>query len=193
MSVVRPAHAVGKFATAAIFVAAGIQVLIAVMLWSSANEASGVLVDWAALFVQVVAGVAFVVWMSQARLNSDVITSKHQHRYANMWVFVGWIIPFLNLFIPFVVMQDIWRGSDRSQPMVGLKQRPQSGLVTAWWLCYLASNALVLIAGNSAVQDYATVYTLSAVMSVAAASLAARMIKRVNAMQEEVPSHLGES
>jgi len=183
MNVVRPLHGIGTAATGAIAFAAGMQVVTAVLLWTSVDEATAVATDLMALLVQIVAGVLFIVWMVKARLNSDDITSKHQHRYTNMWVYLGWFIPFGNLFIPFGVMQDIWRGSDRTQPMVGLQQRPKSGLVTAWWICYIGSNALGLVAGRSALQDVAALYTISAAGLVAAAVLAGRMIKQVNAMQ----------
>ncbi|MDT7782057.1 MAG: hypothetical protein QOF58_476 [Pseudonocardiales bacterium] len=193
MSVVRPLHGLGTAATAAIAVTAGLQVVTAIVLWMSVNESAAALVDVAVLWVNALAAVLFVAWMHRARLNSDVITSAHQHRYKNMWVVLGWFIPFGNLVIPFVVMQDIWRGSDRTQPMVGLQQREKSGLVTAWWLCYIGSNGLAVVAAKSAWEDYALVFTLSAALAVVAAMLAAQMIKQVNAMQIAVPSHLGEA
>jgi hypothetical protein len=182
---------IGAAATGTIAFSAGTQVVSAAMLWTSVDAASILAAGWIAMFVQLVAGVLFIAWMSQARHNADVITSRHQHRYTNMWVFVGWLIPFANLFIPYVVMQDIWRGSDRTQPMVGLQKRPKSGLVTAWWITYIGSNALGVVAGRSAVEDMALLDTVSALGMVTAALLAARMIKRVTDMQELVP--VGES
>lgn len=193
MSVVRPAHALALAATVAIALTAGLQVVTAIVLWMSVDESTTAVADVVTLWVNALAAVLFVTWMHRARLNSDVITSKHQHRYTNMWVVLGWIIPFGNLVIPFVVMQDIWRGSDRTQPMVGLQQRRKSGLVTAWWLCYIGSNGLAVVAAQSAWDDYATVYSLSAAVAVAAAVLAARMMKQVTSLQQLEPSHLGAS
>ncbi|MFC3894655.1 DUF4328 domain-containing protein [Lentzea rhizosphaerae] len=189
--VVRPVRGIGTAATGTIAFSAGTQVVSAAMLWTPVDVESILSATWIAMFVQVVAGVLFIAWMRQARLNSDVITSRHQHRYTNMWIVVGWLIPFANLFIPYAVMQDIWRGSDRTQPMVGLQKRPKSGLVTAWWITYISSNALGVVAGRSAVDDMALLYTVSALGLVGAAVLAARMIKRVTDMQELVP--VGES
>ncbi|WP_158102819.1 DUF4328 domain-containing protein [Lentzea kentuckyensis] len=177
---------IGTAATAVIAFSAGTQVVTAALLWTSVDPASDVAANFIAVFVQVVAGVLFIAWMRQARLNSDIITSRHQHRWTNMWVILGWIIPFGNLFIPYAVMQDIWRGSDRTQPMVGLQKRPQSGLVTGWWITYIGSNVLGMIGGRSAEDDVALVSTISAAGLVVAAVLAAQMIKRVNGMQEAV-------
>jgi len=183
MSVIKPAQGLAGAATVAIGLAAGVHVVSAVLLLMSADEATSLTLDVLMLLMQVVAGVLFIAWMGRMRANSDVITSKHQHRYTTMWVYLGWFIPFGNLFIPFAVMQDIWRGSDRSQPMVGLQQRPKSGLVTAWWICYIASNGLALVAVRSAEGDYAALSAVAAAGTVAAAVLAARMIKQVTLMQ----------
>jgi FtsH-binding integral membrane protein len=178
---------IGTAATGAIAFSAGIQVVTALLWWTSVDPDWGMATDWMSVFVQVVAGMLFIAWMRRARLNSDAITSRHQHRWTNMWVIVGWIIPFGNLFIPYAVMQDIWRGSDRTQPMVGLQKRPQSGLVTGWWLTYIGSNALGLVANRSAEDDIALLLTISAAGLVVAAVLAAQMITTVNGMQEAVP------
>ena len=183
---VRPVRGIGAAATGMIALSAATQVVTAVLLWTSVDPASGLAADLVALLVQVVAGVLFIAWMRRARLNSDAITSRHQHRWTNMWVILGWFIPFGNLFIPYAVMQDIWRGSDRTQPMVGLRQRPQSGLVTGWCITYIGSNVLGVIAGRAALDDFALVSTISTAGLVVAAVLAAQMIKRVNEMQEVV-------
>ncbi|GLY49635.1 DUF4328 domain-containing protein [Lentzea sp. NBRC 102530] len=187
-SVVRPAHAVGVVATAAIAFAVGVETIEAVMAWALVSAQVDEVTYWVSLLVHVVAGIAFVVWMNQARFNADTITSKHQARWTNMWVFVGWIIPVANLFIPYAVMQDVWRGSDRTQPMVGLRQRPLSGLVRAWWLCWIGSNVLATVSWRSAPQDVALLITISTSLSIAAAVLVARMIRVVNEMQVSVPS-----
>ncbi|MFD5831069.1 DUF4328 domain-containing protein [Lentzea sp. NPDC060358] len=185
--VVRPVRGIGTVATWVIAFSAATQVVTAVLLWISVDEATALAATFVALLVQVVAGVLFIAWMRRARFNSDVITSRHQHRWTTMWVVVGWIIPFGNLVIPYAVMQDIWRGSDRTQPAVGLQQRPQSGLVTGWWITYIGSNALGLVSGRAAPDDHALLSTVSSAGLVVAAVLAARMIERVAAMQEAVP------
>ncbi|GGU78460.1 DUF4328 domain-containing protein [Lentzea flava] len=176
---VRPARGAGTAATVLIWVAAASEAVIAVQLWAAVEGDPATFAWWFSLAVHVTAGIAFVVWMSQTRLNSDVITSKHQHRFTNMWVFVGWILPFANLYIPYAVMQDIWRGSDRARPQVALRQRPQSQLITAWWICFMASNVLASVPGP----DVVTWGTLSAGLGVVAAMLCGRMIRQVNDRQ----------
>ena len=141
------------------------------------------LAGWISLVAYVVAGITFMVWMSQARLNSDAITSAHQHRYTKMWVFVGWLIPFANLVLPHIVMQDIWRGSDRTQPMVGLQQRAKSGLINAWWACFLVYVVASGLSARTYGENAALLSTLSTVAAIAAALVVVRIIRQINDMQ----------
>ena len=188
--VVRPVRGIGLAATVLIGAVAVIKVLVAVFLWLTVDAdeftplgaavADGLSVIWLVVFL--VAAGTFMAWMNRARRNSDAITSTHQHRFTNVWVFVGWFIPIANFYIPYAVMQDIWRGSDRSQPMLGLQQREISGVILVWWLCFLLSNLSL-----SVTEHYffaLTVFaTISALLSVVAAVLGARIISQINTMQ----------
>ncbi|MGI5505801.1 DUF4328 domain-containing protein [Lentzea sp. CA-135723] len=196
-SFVRPAHALGVAATAAIAIAVAAEAVEAALAWTSASAEAAEAAYGLSSLAHVAAGIAFVAWMHRARRNADAITSTHHARWTNPWVFVGWIIPLANVYIPYAVMQDIWRGSDRTQPTVGLWQRPLSGLVRAWWLTYLGSTTLSAVAelsvpedfaGTSPLRDVAVMLTIATPLSVVAAVLAGRMIWLVNEMQVSVPS-----
>jgi Domain of unknown function (DUF4328) len=52
-------------------------------------------------------GIAFVVWFHRARVNAE--NSGWRQRRARAWTFWGWIVPIVNLWIPFQLMGDIWR------------------------------------------------------------------------------------
>ncbi|WP_325051084.1 DUF4328 domain-containing protein [Lentzea atacamensis] len=152
-----------------------------------AHAAVGRVLSWALLVGFVGAAIAFIVWMNRARHNSEAITSDQRHRFRNVWVFVGWFIPIENFCIPYAVMQDIWRGSDRSQPMLGLQHRDTSGLVLLWWLCFLLPNFSISLPPKY-VFELTVFATISAALSVAAAVLAARMIRELNAVQVSGPT-----
>lgn len=187
---IKPVHGVGQAATILIGLSAAFEVLVAVLDWFPSLLMIAeiyVLISWVSLVLLVVTGITFVVWMNQARLNSDVITSKHQHRWTNMWVFVGWIVPIANFFIPYAVMQDIWRGSDRTDRLVPLQDRPKSGLILGWWLTFLLSSLTGFLAGSDA-QNLAVWSTISALSGVVAAVLAAKMIRQVNDLQVSEPN-----
>jgi preprotein translocase subunit SecY len=155
----------------------------------SAGQAAAVaallMLLWIWLVAYVLAGITFIVWMYWARLNSHATASRHQHKWAPMWVILGWIIPIVNLFVPQAVMQDIWRASDRSQGTLALQLRPKSGLVTAWWSCWIVSFALAYV-GARLQTDQAVWSTLSTAVTVAAAVLAIQIIRKVNDAQHSV-------
>ncbi|WP_112272662.1 DUF4328 domain-containing protein [Lentzea terrae] len=182
-------HRAGLAATIAIGVVAATKVLVAVFLWLTAEAdqytpLGAVVADvlsgiW--LVAYVVAAILFMLWMNRARRNAEAITPQ-QHRFRNVWVVIGWLIPVVNLYIPYAVMQDIWRASDRSQPTLGLQHREPSGLVLLWWICFLASNFSLTLSAQYGVA-LAVFATISALLSVAAAVLGAQVIRRLNAMQ----------
>ncbi|MFI6102006.1 DUF4328 domain-containing protein [Lentzea sp. NPDC051213] len=186
----RPVHGAGLAATVLIGIVAGVKVLVAVLGWLTVDAdqytplgaAVAAALSWIWLVAFVVAAITFMVWMHHARLNADTITSPHQSRFAKLWVYLGWFIPIANLYIPYAVMQDIWRGSDRSQPMIGLRQREPSGLILLWWLCFLFSNVSLTLPPKYAF-EVAVFATISALLSVVAAVLGARVIRQVNDMQ----------
>lgn len=137
---------------------------------------------WIWLVTYVVAGITFMVWMYLARLNSHATASRHQHKWAQMWTIVGWLIPIVNLFVPYAVMQDIWRASDTRHGTLALQLRPKSSLVTAWWACWISSFVLAYIGGRL-LTDFAVWSTLSTAATIAAAVLAIRIIRTLNDVQ----------
>lgn len=182
-------HRAGLVATILIAVVAVTKILVAVLAWLTADAdqftplgaavASVLSGIWLVAFV--LAAITFMLWMNRARRNSEAITPQ-QHRFRNVWVFLGWLIPIANLYIPYAVMQDIWRASDRSQPALGLQQREPSGLVLLWWICFLASNFSLSLPPQYGV-ELAVFATISALLTVAAAVLGAQVIRRLNAAQ----------
>lgn len=142
----------------------------------------------AASVVWLVAGITFIVWMFLARGVADAITSAHQHRWSKPWTIVGWFIPFFNVWIPYAVMQDIWRGSDRTDPLVLLQNRPVNRLITWWWLSYLAhlfTYAVFNVQEKQGVSEEVTSMwlTVSTLALVPAAVLVAKVIRQLDDRQ----------
>src|SRR5262249_60373252 len=51
------------------------------------------------------------------------------------WAIGGWLIPIANLVIPFIIMDDVWRGADPSIPRGDPSWRRSSTLAAIWaWL-----------------------------------------------------------
>ncbi len=53
------------------------------------------------------------------------------------WAVWSFVIPILNLFRPFYVMQEIWKASDPRADSTGWEQSPGSGLISWWWFAHL--------------------------------------------------------
>ncbi|MET9230505.1 DUF4328 domain-containing protein [Lentzea sp. NPDC003310] len=186
----RPVHGVGLAAVVLVGISAVLDVLVAALAWLTVDAdqftplgaAVSLMLSWCLLVAFVVTAATFIVWLYQARVNADRITSPHQHRYSRAWLVGGWFVPIMNLFVPHAVVQDVWRASDPANRLVPLPERPQSGLITGWWICFLLSNVTVILPASRSYE--LTVYTtISAALSVAAAVLAALVIRQVNDLQ----------
>ena len=61
------------------------------------------------------------------------------------------MVPFLNLVRPKQIMNDLWRATDPKmpvQPGIAWKQVRVPLLVHAWWLLFLLSVAVGIVASN---------------------------------------------
>jgi hypothetical protein len=81
----------------------------------------------------VLAGIAFLVWLRRVVANVPALGGDAPGTTPNMAV-VWWFIPFANLVKPHGILSDIWRRLALTE--AGAK----SGIVTAWWLLFLAGN-----------------------------------------------------
>lgn len=160
--------------------------LVLVMLYTMLGAASGLL--------HLAAGITFIVWMFRSRGVADTITSTHQHRWSKPWTIASWFVPLVNLWVPYAAMQDIWRGSDRTDPLVPLKNRPGNRLLPWWWTSCLVSAFADI--GASLADEMAgtpdrgvdpdvlaTWITVSAVALASAALLATQVIRQIEARQ----------
>jgi hypothetical protein len=77
--------------------------------------------------------ILFVVWFRRARINAEL--SDYRQRRARGWAFWGWIVPIVNLWIPFQIMGDIWRAG-LPEP----QRRRTAWLPAMWWTGWLLSG-----------------------------------------------------
>jgi hypothetical protein len=154
------------------------------MPWGMANA----MVDRSWIFGSLVAAAAVATWLWLAR--------RHVERYGGTlawapgWALGGWLIPVANLVIPYLVARDVQRGSG---PVA------QSAPVGWWWVCVLAtvlihwlawpfdmlnsySGPLYRTALDTRLIAY-PLWTAGAVMTVVAAFLSARVMRRITEAQ----------
>jgi hypothetical protein len=135
----------------------------------------------------------FIVWCWRAAKNQQVL-GRVPERLGPAWAIAGWFIPFANLVIPVLVIQDLWRGSDATIPRGDPRWRiaDRSWLVGWWW--GLFAVALFTFAGSpadrrsfdaDAVRGANLAALLGTVCAAVSAILAILVVRRLGARQEE--------
>ncbi|MFF7795204.1 DUF4328 domain-containing protein [Streptomyces sp. NPDC007991] len=150
----------------------------------TALEDSYHLVNSVGAAVTVVCALAFLSWLDRVRDNARALSGA-EPQYAYPWLFAGWIVPVVNLWIPRGIVADAHRSlfPDRRLPAV----------VNWWWGLWLVGLAgdLGLIHAGSTDEVIARAYTdvlplLAADMViVAAAGTAALMIRTLTTAQQQ--------
>lgn len=141
---------------------------------------------------------AFLLWYSRAYRNTIALGVRNP-RYGTRWAVAYWFIPIISLFRPKQVVNDIWRGSDPELPpsAPSWQARPVPALLAFWWAAWLISSLISNVAMRTTfnadplrptpdqLQTEATAYVAADVSDVVAATLAAIVIRRITARQEE--------
>jgi hypothetical protein len=138
--------------------------------------------------------IVFIVWMWRAAKNNEAL-GRMNPRLGPGWAIGGWFIPFANLVIPILIMQDLWRGSDptvaRGDP--GWRTGRGAALVGWWWALWIL-GAVRLFAGNdssnsshslSDIKRSNQVALVGFLAHVVAAGLAIGVVRKLSARQEE--------
>jgi len=148
-----------------------------------ADEARMHTINVVALTLLAATGVAFVAWLFVEYRRVEERGGRVRHRTG--WAIGGWVVPFANLYIPFMVVDDVWRDA-AGEP--GASDRAASiPVVPLWWAGWL--GGLFLAAGASSKAEDAstldgllaanTLYLVRDVIAAATAVLAIVIVQRV--------------
>ena len=157
-----------------------------------AHERVGVWIAIAQGVCAVLVAVAFLPWLHQVRANLRALGARRL-RFRREWTYFGFAIPGLNLYRPYQVVSEIWRGSDpASASPVDWQRLPTSRLVLAWWVLLVAwvsleglSTLLLGLASGLPGIQMAGVLALAAdVSGAASASLGYFLVVRISAAQD---------
>ena len=98
-------------------------------------------------FAGLIAGaIVFIRWMHGAYRNVDVVAPQ-ERRYGHGWAIGSWFVPFLNLWRPKQIANDIWRAGGSGGP---------GALLWLWWTVFVVSNWAANIAIRSYLSDDST-------------------------------------
>jgi hypothetical protein len=90
------------------------------------------------LVATLIGGIAFLAWFHRSYKNLPALGAARSHSPG--WAIGAWFVPCLNLWRPYGIAQEIWRGSC---PMTGSDDFPKSSpLVLVWWLSFVGAGVL---------------------------------------------------
>jgi len=112
------------------------------------NDARQALVGLCQAAVYLGSAIAFLMWFHRTHRNLRALGAKNL-KYSPGWAVGAWFIPILNLFRPYQIMAEVWRGSD---PMPLTTQSSYAGrgavspLLGWWWALWIIMNVVNQIA-----------------------------------------------
>lgn len=139
------------------------------------------LVSMAGSVLTLLCAAAFLMWLGRVRDNARALSGRPP-KYAGIWVYLGWVVPVVNLWFPRGIVADAYRAS--------APERRLPAVVNVWWVLWLAGLlGGVLQQGDDADSVIARAYSeigplLAADLAVVGASVAgALMVRTVTAAQ----------
>lgn len=149
----------------------------------------------AASWATSIALVLWIVWSYRSAVNALAL-GRTGGRQSPGWVVAGWLIPFVNLVLPYQTVSDLWRSSaaeaERGDGWRAARAEPR---VIGWWIAYLAGLvgyvflAVEVVTGALAADDARIWIAAARAVQAVAALLGAWIVwdvTRRQALQHEV-------
>jgi hypothetical protein len=144
-----------------------------------------------ASFVSTVGLVLIIIWQWRSAKNAEAL-GRTGARFTPGWSIAGWLIPFANLVIPYLIMQDLWRASDpQAEPGIGWRRLKGAPLVAQWWIAYIVSFVAVpavmaaVIFGATTAGSVGWALKAGRLLGAGAAVLAIFVIREITSRQEQ--------
>ena len=139
--------------------------------------------------------VLLIIWLYRAAKNNEAL-GRQNPRLGPGWAIGGWFIPIAWWVIPFIILDDVWRGSDPSIARGDPNWRRSSTMGAIWaWLVtaviFTVPSAIASSTGDVRADEPEKVRrddilrVIGAVGAIVAAVLAILVTRRIAARQEE--------
>lgn len=159
---------------------------------ADANDLRQQIIGLVQLLLLVLGAVLFIRWFKRAYENVDRLGGVR--RYSPRWAIWGWFVPFLSLWRPKQIANDIWRADNDGD------DRGVSPLLTVWWAAFLvsiwASQVTLRLTLRAETIDElrtaAAAYVVADSVDLVAAVLAIFVVRAITARQAEAgdaPEH----
>lgn len=155
MEELRPNAQRGNYALAMIWAVLSLSVIILIseilQITFYSTDSSSEVVDWLIvatglpsllyIIALIASAVTFIMWFRRAYYNLRIKTGRTE--YTDGWAAGGWFVPFLNLYIPYKIMKELFVKTDQylynecEQPYT---TRLNKSYVTGWWALWLISG-----------------------------------------------------
>jgi formylglycine-generating enzyme required for sulfatase activity len=91
------------------------------------------------IMVLIPTAIVFMAWFYSAHKQLNDLGAQGL-KYSPGWAVGSFFVPFLNLFRPYRIAQEIWRASnpERIASSADWKNGRRSLLIVSWWLCWIA-------------------------------------------------------
>lgn len=106
---------------------------------ASANDTREQLIGIIYLIAFIISGITFILWFRRAYFN---LHQKVPHlNYQEGWAAGAWFVPFLNLFRPYQIMNELFKET-RNLLESEYEESPSNRYLGIWWGLWILSNLL---------------------------------------------------
>ena len=97
--------------------------------------------------------VVWIILLWRMARNHEAI-GRPNTTYGPGWAIAGPLVPFVSIVVPWLQMNEQWKGSDPEHPPMSpeWKTSPNSPMVNGWWAASIVGTILSLIGAASVVQ-----------------------------------------
>jgi hypothetical protein len=95
----------------------------------------------------------YLMWKYRAYRNIQALSPK-ETTYSHLWTVGGYIIPFINFFMPFRIMKEIVRESKAEQV---------ARILIVWWIAFLVAQIILEITPANTTTAFGAITTWTAV------------------------------
>lgn len=164
---------------------------------AAANDSRAQMLAVAQFIVLITISVIYLFWKNRAYKNLDSLKA-FRREYSSGWAVGAYFVPFLNLFKPFQIMREIWKGSDPgyidndSESGTNWKAAPSNILLPVWWIIFLIDSVLGNISYRMSnnfntlqqIQNYSIVNLVSDTFGIFSAITLIILARKLNQRQE---------
>jgi hypothetical protein len=148
------------------------------------------------IVVVLITATLFVIWLWRLRKDAGVFHPGLQ-RMGQPWVIAGWIIPFANLVIPYLVVSDVAAASVGGPPGPTSWNPRRPGIVKVWWTLWVVAfvgNRILSATNPDSVEGFDTYtaweigFALLATVTAIVAIVLVEQLTRNDAVRWSAPS-----